>query len=125
MGLLLPPWSRLLLFLQRCLGWSTVCVFYRSLPQHPPLSVTETWQVCPEYVHLLCCTLCCQDSWAYSHQQEAAVPWGLLQRERGLKMPADTGPGGDFDRKVRTSVSPIPLAPKAGRQRDKGLLWLY
>ena len=46
---------------------TTECVFYRSLPQHPPVSKSARVGL-PRSMCLLCHTPCCLDSWACSDQ---------------------------------------------------------
>ena len=46
---------------------TTECVFYRSLPQHPPVSKSARVGL-PRSMCVLCHTPCCLDSWACSDQ---------------------------------------------------------
>lgn len=79
------------------------------------VSISQTWGVCPEHTRVACHTSHGLHHRACSDQQEVAAPWGHCGAERCREMPPTSGPGGNLSLQ----------SPKAGRQKDKGLLWLY
>lgn len=86
--------------------------FLQKSAQPSPLSPSRR----SDLGSVVCYTSRCLGHGAFSDRQEVAAPQG---HSRG-KMAPTTGPGGDLDRKVMPSMSPVPSVPEGRQTKRQG-----